>query len=206
MNNDALRTLKEVEGVAGVFMTDQEQRLVENTMPPNITRDALVRAGNDVNLCWEGVESAPGAGHINLLQFEFDKHYLFVKKLSFFTVGALTQKEISLADLSITFNVAGRALQEHTQKSPVETVSPQNLLKNPERLITEVVKKLALFIGPLARVVVDEKLKEMNLSSSRLSKSDAVKLINVMSKEIDNRKQASEFSQIMMNYIESTIG
>jgi hypothetical protein len=203
---DLLQPLSGIHGIIGSFIYNTAGQIVTTNLPTTFNQQALMRAGSACLLGWQGLETAGKSLKINLLSFEFDEFTLFIKKAGQMLVASLTSRDVSFPELSITMNIVATHLQEETDIAiaPADSYAQQRI-KTPERFLTEFTRSLAEMIGPFAKIVIEDKMKELRLSRDSLSKSEAIRLINLAGKEIGDAAASAEFSRRMIQFIEKLI-
>ncbi len=196
---EELKKLNTVPGVIGSLVLDDKGNLLVYDMPAAYSSDKMAKTASLSFMSLKGLETS---GHSSsAMEFEFQAYRYIIREFPGGFLCILGTSEISLPVLNISLNIVVDALKhkidDYDTSSPAQTSAPLH-----KEFFTILQENLARIIGPLAPVIIEEKLSELGIGKSSLRQTGAIKLLNLLCDEIDNSESRKEFSQEMYRLIE----
>lgn len=120
--------------------------------------------------------------------------------------GRNSVKDICLSLKASEFSVT-KALAFLAIRGMVKLVTPERPLDPElrEPFLRELEERLAIYIGPIASLMIQEALREMNKSSEYLTKDDLPLLVERISPLIDTEIERIEFQKHMLSVIQHVL-
>ena len=195
---EALTDLCKVVGVLGAFVNNDKGELIRQQMPPGYTNEGLSEVGCAAIQGFQGVELS---GHkISEIEWEYDDYFLIVKRLKKGIISVLCTKSISIPLLKISFNLVAKKVEEKMNTKSVKQDRPPGSTVD-EVFFSMLETSLAKKIGPIAKVLINEKVTKMGEDRQKFLDSRWGELIEQLSAEIDNPVEKEEFIKAMNEII-----
>lgn len=119
--------------------------------------------------------------------------------------GETTVKDLSKS-LNYSIHVVKLALFNLLEGNLVERIELPSELYVDVQQIKRIEVQLTKILGPVAVIIIDDVLAEMNLSRSTIKKSDVYAFIESVSNEITDSTKKLEFQEMMLDFMQEIGG
>jgi hypothetical protein len=199
---EELKKLSNVQGVIGSLVLDLRGNLLVFEMPAAYSNDKLQKVASVSFMSFKGIGSI--GRKASAMEFEFKEYRYFIKEFDGGLLCILGSNEISLPVLNISLNIVIDSLKEQIYDYD-GTASASSSPVMYQEFYEELRVNLAKHIGPLAGMIIDEKISELGVGKNNLRQSDAIKLLNLLGDEIDNKAHRREFSETMLKIVQKRL-
>jgi hypothetical protein len=219
---NVLSNLSEIQGVNGYSVFDARGSSVEHQMPKPYEVVLISRVLDEVRSAVDPMRYVDG-GKISSLVSRFESGTLVVREYKRHTVLVLTSTAVNMAMLNVALNVAemklerlGESPAEHPSAAAVPIIheppsaslsksGSMNLTASPipeggiphdavgMRVMNELWKLMAPALGPAAKFVLKQQLKEMGLHAQTVVPAQFADLIMTLAPKIPNPEARNTF-------------
>lgn len=197
-----MKDLSNVGGVIGslIFTDFHEKPIFE--MPSSYDEKTMEETGNAILHIMRALEST--SYKITTAEWEYAEFRVFVRRIKGGIILLLCEKTVLLPVLNLTLNVIAKDLERDIEnqqsKRSISKAIPQQETINPV-FFEHLTAMLAKEVGPIAKLLIDEKLEELNENINTIWKSKVPELIEKVSLEIEKPEKRIEFKNLMLTYL-----
>ena len=128
--DDALLSLRDIEGVYGSFFVDLKGAVVARDVPPVVGDAALAAAAPRIHRLWGVLPTADAATHITL---EFASHGLFIRRFPHGSLCVFAPTSVNQSALQMAAVFAVDQLREATSPDHPQAAEPENTRSKEKR-------------------------------------------------------------------------
>lgn len=189
-----LDDLNDVPGVNGAFVCNAEGKVVASSMQPPIGQDLLDAVAKSLSRTAEGVRSLQGKGSPDI-EMVFEAGVLILKPLDPGCLCILCVPKVNIPMLNLTANMAVRQLKKAIAagKAAAPAMPAAGGTRIPVAAVTQIEHELAVLVGPVAMLAVDETLAKLRCTRETLSEAQAAAFLDGISAEIADASKRAQF-------------
>ena len=188
-----LDDLNAVAGVTGAFVCDEAGKVVEASMQQPLPSETLASVGRTVAQAGDGI-SLKGQGQD--LELVFDSGVIVVKAVDGGFLCIVCSQRVNIPMLNLAANMAVRQLRRQIQSAGANALQAAAVIDGPTvdaGKMAAVEHELAIAVGPVAALIVDDALNALHASRQTLRTSQVAALLDQLQAGIDDPAKRQTF-------------
>jgi predicted regulator of Ras-like GTPase activity (Roadblock/LC7/MglB family) len=189
-----LDDLKDVPGVTGVFVCDGEGKVLASTLQTAIAPELLDRVAKVLGRTAAGVHTIQGKGPLDL-EMVYEAGVLLLKPLEPGCLCIICVAKVNIPMLNLTANMAVRQLKKSIAvgAGAAATLPAAGGDPIPAGAVSQIEHDLAVAVGPVAMLVVDETLAKLRCTRETLTEAQSSAFLNAVAAEIPDAAKKARF-------------
>jgi predicted regulator of Ras-like GTPase activity (Roadblock/LC7/MglB family) len=189
-----LDDLKDVPGVTGSFVCDAKGHVLAASVESPISPDMLEAVAKSLSRTADGVRTLQGKGAPDI-EMVFEEGVLILKPLDPGCLCILCVPKVNLPILNLTANMAVRQLKKAmiAGAAAAPAMPPAGGARIPAGAVAKIEHELAVAVGPVAILIVDETLAKLHCTRETLSEAQAAAFVDGISAEIPDAGKRAHF-------------
>jgi len=203
-----LKDINAVVGVTGSFICDGDGQMIARALPSVFDETMLLPVGRTMSQTIAGLKTARRrkASELDLV---YRDGRLVVKNLRGGCLCILCTPTINIPLLNLTANVAARKLAERLKALEKEQADEPEAKAPPEPILDaefldKLKQELTREIGPIAALILDEKVADLGDAGASNPRERMSKLIEKVGAEIGDEASRLRFQRTMEEAIEES--
>lgn len=193
-----MNTIKRTAGIFGYWVISNESKISYKDVPGAYIREDLIESSIRILEVFNEIEK----NKLNILwiEFLFPLYKVLIQRNKLGMIILLCTKEVSfsqiLGEMDLLNEDAERAIAADSIRDSFQKKIDSNRIK-PE-FFSLMERSLADEIGPIARLLINEKVKEMGLDIKYFPHNKVIELLNIISLEKEDVTKRKDFKRDMM--------
>jgi predicted regulator of Ras-like GTPase activity (Roadblock/LC7/MglB family) len=189
-----LDDLKDIPGVTGVFVCNGEGKVLASSLEAPIAPDLLDRVARVLGRTAAGVHTIKGKGTLDL-EMVYESGVLVLKPLEPGCLCIFCVAKVNVPMLNLTANMAVRQLKKAIAggAAAAAAVPVAGGAKIPTGAVTQIEHELAVAVGPVAMLVVDETLAKLRCTRETLTEAQTPAFLDGVAAEIPDAAKKARF-------------
>ncbi len=193
-----LKGLTGLPHVLGGWIFTTKGEILGSVLPSTYNEESLKVAGE---LCVKSFQAVASTGQKTPhIEWIFDGHRFFARHLKNGILCVLAEKAVSMQTLLEWMEKESSRLEEAVDN--FKPSAPESTSTVGKEFFTALALNLAKIIGPMATFIIEEKSRELGLHQQQAGQAEAIKLVNLLCREIDDANLSYEFSRNMFKYLQ----
>jgi predicted regulator of Ras-like GTPase activity (Roadblock/LC7/MglB family) len=191
-----LDDLNDIPGVKGAFVCDAEGKLLASSLQKPIAQDLLQAVAKTLSRTTEGVRTLQGKGPPDI-EMVFESSVLILKPLDPGSLCILCVPKVNIPMLNLTANMAVRQLKKALAGggTPAPAVPAAGGAHIPSAALAQIEHELAVAVGPVAVLMVDETLSKLHCTRETLTEAQSAAFLEGISAEIPDAAKKARFME-----------
>jgi len=194
--NAILNDLNDIPGVNGAFVCNAEGRVLASSLKAPIAQALLDTVAKSLSRTAEGVRTLQGKGSPDL-EMVFESGVLILKPLDPGCLCILCAPKVNIPMLNLTANMAVRQLKKAIAGGAGAALAMPAAggSQIPAGVVGQVEHELAVAVGPVAMLVVEETLTKLRCTRETLTEAQVAAFLEGVSAEIPDVAKKAHFME-----------
>ena len=189
-----LDDLRDVPGVTGAFVCADDGSVLASSLQTPIEPALLKTISRTIVRTAEGIHSMKAKGSLDI-EMVFESGVLILKPLDPGCLCILCVPKVNVPMLNLTANMAVRQLKKSLAggAAAAPAVPAAGGARIPAGTVTQVEHELAVAVGPVSVLIVDEPLAKMRCTRETLTEAQTATFLDGLSAEIPDAAKRAKF-------------
>ena len=191
-----LDDLNDIPGVNGAFVCDAEGKVLASSLQKPIAQDLLQAVAKSLSRTAEGVRTLQSKGSPDI-EMVFESGVLILKPLDPGSLCILCIPKVNIPLLNLTANMAVRQLKKAIAggEAAAPAVPAAGGAHIPAAALAQIEHELAVAVGPVAVLMVDETLSKLRCTRETLTIGQSAAFLDGISAEIPDAAKKARFME-----------